>query len=344
MDLLTLAAADNPVNHVTNHWTWKIGDYWIWSANQTNLVLAALIIILAGLWITRRPKSDAAQGNERYLPRDPFSHMIEVICVYLRDQAVEPLLHKRTNRFLPFLLVLFFFILVNNLLGLLPIIDLVSLFNHEMVERGQAPIGGTATQNIAVTGVLALIAAVVINIAGVKELGVGGIKHFHRGGLRPGRSSSPSSSSAPSSSPPRRHRSSLRQHDRQAHPHRGALHVRQARVRGEPRARVRHRQPSRRSPPSRHPTSSSSLSPSSGVRVRNFPDYGVHLPALHHDHEGGARARAHRTGARTPRWPRARPQSIRPRAHAGRRVGGAAGLHRQSGASRSNDKPTREGR
>ena len=43
-------------------------------------------------------------------------------------------------------------------------------------------VGTTATQNLAVTVALALIAALVINIAGVRELGVGGyLKHLTAG-------------------------------------------------------------------------------------------------------------------------------------------------------------------
>lgn len=180
MDVLTLAA-DNPVNHVINHWTVRTeSGLWLWSANQTNLVVSMIILIVGGLWVASRVKTgDASEGHDRYVTKDPFSHMVEVICVYLRDQVIEPLLHERTRSFLPFLLILFFFILVNNLLGLIPLIDLVALFNYDMVKNGQSPIGGTATQNIAVTGVLAVIAAVVINIAGIKELGLGGyIKHL----------------------------------------------------------------------------------------------------------------------------------------------------------------------
>jgi F-type H+-transporting ATPase subunit a len=73
---------------------------------------------------------------------------------------------------MPFLWTLFFFILVNNILGLLPIHDLLELVginNHEHVW-----IGGTATQNIWVTGVLALIAGLVFNIAAIVRLGPAG--------------------------------------------------------------------------------------------------------------------------------------------------------------------------
>ncbi len=180
MDMLTLAA-DNPLHHVVNHWFIRTeGGFWIWSANQTNLVLSALIVLIVGPWAAGKIATGAeSEGHERYVTRNPIAHAIEVICVYLRDKVIEPLLHERTARFMPILLSLFFFILINNLLGLLPLIDIQSLFAKKMVAMGQAPIGGTATQNLWVTGTLAAFAAVVINIAGVKELGLGGyIKHL----------------------------------------------------------------------------------------------------------------------------------------------------------------------
>jgi len=45
-----------------------------------------------------------------------------------------------------------------------------------------APAGGTATQNIAVTGALALVSFVVINVSGIAQLGIGGyLKHLTGG-------------------------------------------------------------------------------------------------------------------------------------------------------------------
>lgn len=174
--LLTLAAegAPSPLPHVLNHWWWKIGDWWIWSSIQTNLVITALIMLILGPWIARHVATGPeSEGHDRYVTRNVFAHMVEVICVYLRDNVVEPLLHERTKRFMPFLWTLFFFILLNNLLGLVPILDIVSIFSPEMVhEAHRSPIGGTATQSLWVTGALALVSGLIINIEGMRELGV----------------------------------------------------------------------------------------------------------------------------------------------------------------------------
>ncbi|MAY74909.1 MAG: ATP synthase F0 subunit A [Phycisphaerae bacterium] len=176
-DLFLTLAAENPVDHVVNH-PWIVTDngVWIWSAQQTNLVLSGLIMIVLGPWLVRQiGTGPAAEGNERYITKNPFAHMIEVIAVYLRDEVVHPLLHERTARYMPFLWTLFFFILVNNLLGLMPLLDIYMLIKGGVVHT--SPIGGTATQNLFVNAVLAAFAFVVINYAGIKELGLKGYLH-----------------------------------------------------------------------------------------------------------------------------------------------------------------------
>jgi F-type H+-transporting ATPase subunit a len=173
--LFSLAAA-SPADHVYNHvFTKDEQGTWLWSGNQGNLVLSGLILILVGLYVASRVKTGPeSQGAERYITKGKFAHMIEVICAYLREEVVRPMLGARTNGLMPFLWTIFFFILVNNLLGLVPILDLVHLVSPELKERHATPIGGTATQNIWVTGVLAIIAALFFNGVAIKRLGIGG--------------------------------------------------------------------------------------------------------------------------------------------------------------------------
>lgn len=177
MDLIPTLAAGNPLDHVLNHYWIKVGDWWIWSSIQTNMVIAGVIMVVAGMRIARKVATGPeSEGHDRYVTRNPFAHMVEVICLYLRDKVVEPMLHERTARFMPFLWTLFFFILVNNLLGLLPVFDLLSLFAPEMITvEHRSPLGGTATQSLWVTGALAMVSGVVINLAGLKALGP---KHY----------------------------------------------------------------------------------------------------------------------------------------------------------------------
>lgn len=187
MNLFSTLAA-GPVEHVLNvlRAPVHIGgmDVYLWSANTGNLVISGVVTLLM-LWYAASKIDTGPEhlGNERYLTKNVFASTIEVICLYLRDTVVRPLLHDRTDRFMPFLWTLFFFILVNNLLGLIPLTDVTHIFDHFAGKHILSGIfGGTATQNLWVTGSLAVVAALVINFSGVRELGVGGyLKHLTAG-------------------------------------------------------------------------------------------------------------------------------------------------------------------
>ncbi|MCA9302707.1 MAG: F0F1 ATP synthase subunit A [Phycisphaerales bacterium] len=183
MSSLTLAA--DPVAHVINHPTIVTDSGWvIWSSAQTNMVLAGLILVFVGFIVAKAVSTGKeSDGHARYVTKGRFSHMVEVICGYLRENTVRPLLHERTNKMMPFLWTVFFFILVNNLLGLIPLLDMHNLvmgkLDPQMVAEHRAYIGGTATQSIYVTAGLSLIAGLMINFSGIKELGLGGyLKHL----------------------------------------------------------------------------------------------------------------------------------------------------------------------
>ncbi|MEO1584575.1 MAG: F0F1 ATP synthase subunit A [Planctomycetota bacterium] len=188
--LATLGAAD-PVAHVINHYTLKIGEFWVWSSAQSNLVLTGIILVFGMKWVAKNVSTGPeADGNARFVTRNPFAHFIEVVCVYLRDEVAAPLLHDRTRQMMPFLWTIFFFILVNNLLGLVPLLDLQhSALRGLMLAGGIDPyepklslIGGTATQSIWVTAVLAIVAGIFFNIAAIQRLGVGGYFAHMTGG------------------------------------------------------------------------------------------------------------------------------------------------------------------
>ena len=79
--------------------------------------------------------------------------LVELLVLHVRDDIVGPILGKNTNRFLPYLLTLFFFIFFCNVLGLIPFF----------------PAGANITGNIAVTAILALITFFITNLNGNKH-------------------------------------------------------------------------------------------------------------------------------------------------------------------------------
>lgn len=110
------------------------------------LWLAALIV--ASLLIY------SAKSYKKSLIPKGIVTLIEMIIQFIRDEIVAPTIgEKYVPSFLPFLGTVFFFILTCNLLGLLPY-------------------GATATSNISVTGSLALLSFIMIQLAGMKKNGV----------------------------------------------------------------------------------------------------------------------------------------------------------------------------
>lgn len=179
-------AADNPVDHVVQHQFLTVDGWWVWTAHTGNLLLTMVIMLAAFPWLARQiATKDESQGNKRFVTTNPAAGMVEVIYLYLRDKTVRPLLGERTEKFMPFLATIFFFILVNNLLGLIPILDFVLLAVPDWKKAHMAPVGGTATQNLMITAALAFVSFIVINAAGLKELGVGGYLKHLTGGAPP---------------------------------------------------------------------------------------------------------------------------------------------------------------
>ncbi|MDE0628652.1 MAG: F0F1 ATP synthase subunit A [Bryobacterales bacterium] len=116
-------------------------------------IASAILIVLATVFL-RRPTA----GREA--PRG-MANALEVIVVFVRDEiAIGNMGEKWGRRFTPFLLTLFLFILVCNLLGLVP--------------------GGfTATSNLNVTGTLAIVSFLTFMLTGLIALGpIGFVKHM----------------------------------------------------------------------------------------------------------------------------------------------------------------------
>lgn len=182
--VLALELGD-PASHVYNHVGIKIGEWWVWTGNMGNLLLAFLILIFGLRWAANKiATGPEAEGNERYLTKNRTASMIEVICLYLREEVARPLLTDRTDKLMPFLWTIFFFILVNNLLGLIPLLDVQHTVARAFGEANPhwGFFGGTATQNIWVTGGLAIFAGIFFNIVGIRRVGiVGYFKHMTGG-------------------------------------------------------------------------------------------------------------------------------------------------------------------
>jgi F-type H+-transporting ATPase subunit a len=131
------------------------------------LVASVLLIFLVPMGIRRRQGEGEVASR---VPRGPAT-VLETICWGLREMVARPVLGRHTDRFIPFIWTVFFFILTINLLGLLPLGSLSSLFGTH--------VGGTATANIWVTGALALVTLGMMVFNGLRLGGMDYLAHFN---------------------------------------------------------------------------------------------------------------------------------------------------------------------
>jgi len=112
-----------------------------------------------------------------------FMTVLEIIVEFVRDSIVEPNVGRKwTKTWTPVLLTVGLFILTANLIGLIPIFDVLGLVNHAMHTPEESFLaqvvhgGTTATGNFNVTAALATISFFLIIIAGARAHGF--VKHF----------------------------------------------------------------------------------------------------------------------------------------------------------------------
>lgn len=107
-----------------------------------------LTVIIMFIIFSRIAKMYGKGANEA--PKG-FQALLETLILFIRDEVAKPSIGHKYERFMPFLLTIFFFIWIANLLGLIPFIG-----------------GFNITGNIAVTMVLALFTFVLTTVNGNK--------------------------------------------------------------------------------------------------------------------------------------------------------------------------------
>lgn len=112
--------------------------------NVMMLFITAALLLSVLLSVAKSYKKNPGKA-----PKGLQSFM-EVIIVFVRDEIVKPNIGHHYEKYLPYLLTLFFFVLFGNLLGLLP---------------GS----GNLTGNIAVTLTLAILTFLITNLSGNKN-------------------------------------------------------------------------------------------------------------------------------------------------------------------------------
>lgn len=115
--------------------------------NVCGVFISVLLVIWCILSVARWHKTQGMKGPRK------MTGAIEFVIMFIYDGVIKPTLKNKANKFAPYLLTVFFFILVMNLLGLIVIF----------------PGGANLTGNIAVTLVLAIITFLITNIFATKH-------------------------------------------------------------------------------------------------------------------------------------------------------------------------------
>lgn len=111
-----------------------------------NIVILLLIFLPAAHWYKK-------QGDHIKVPRGAVG-ALEMLVMSIYDDVIKPAVgEKHYRKFAPYLLTVFFFIFVTNLLGLIPIF----------------PGGANVTGNITITLILAVMTFLITNLSGNKE-------------------------------------------------------------------------------------------------------------------------------------------------------------------------------
>ena len=116
--------------------------------NVTSLFVSIALILFIFLSVAKRYRQNFARAPKG------IQSWIEPIVIFICDDIAKPSIGKeKYERYLPFLLTIFFFIFINNLMGLVPIF----------------PGGANLTGDISVTLVLALFTFVITSLSGSRD-------------------------------------------------------------------------------------------------------------------------------------------------------------------------------
>lgn len=130
-----------------------VGSFTV-DTSPTKLVVMLWIVAAITVFLLVGAARSHTRRHAKGLPPKGLAGGIEAMVLYMRNEVILPNVGHHGEGFVPYLLTIFFFILVANLLGLVPYM-------------------ATATGNISVTATLAIVTFIVIEVAGMRALGKG---------------------------------------------------------------------------------------------------------------------------------------------------------------------------
>jgi F-type H+-transporting ATPase subunit a len=125
-------------------------DVKVYDLSLTRNVVQMLISLAILVWMMIAIAKRYRRGEGVTTAPTGWQNAIEPVITFVRDEVAKPNIGHKYRRYMPLLLTIFFFILINNVFGLIP---------------GSANVTG----NIAFTAVLGLVAFLVITFSGNKH-------------------------------------------------------------------------------------------------------------------------------------------------------------------------------
>lgn len=168
-----LAAGDqlDPMSHVLPHM--PFGGTWFTNHHFMSLVVLGVgLSLLFGL--SKAVPQPSARNAEDFVTKGRINQIFETLCVFIRDEMTRPLLGDLTDKYISYIWSTFFFILIANVLGLIPVGPVFGIMGLPALSHAW----GTLTGNVNFSAGLAIFAFFMMIFVGLKENGMGFIKHM----------------------------------------------------------------------------------------------------------------------------------------------------------------------
>ncbi|KAA5545196.1 F0F1 ATP synthase subunit A [Roseiconus nitratireducens] len=187
---LIFASADDPLSHVVPHALHeeplftipvgggdipalfiKDGQYSFYITNHLAMTFfAALAVILVFAYVAMKVRVKG-EGLEAYQTKGRLAQLFETVCWFIRDEVARPNLHGLTDKYIPYIWTVFFFILFANVLGLVPFGYAFQLAGSIWTDHADhySHWGGTATSNLSLNVMLALCSFIAVVFIGIRE-------------------------------------------------------------------------------------------------------------------------------------------------------------------------------
>lgn len=133
------------------HSGWGVSDHSFLDFSITKNVAGIFLAMIILFWLFMSIARAYKNGQGRSSAPKGAQSLVEPLILFIRDEVAKPSIGHNYGRYMPFLLSIFFFIWIGNILGLIPFIG-----------------GMNVTGNIAVTMVLAIFTFVITTFSGKK--------------------------------------------------------------------------------------------------------------------------------------------------------------------------------